>query len=158
MAKKWDQNMCLLVRKSPEAFVHLLLPQASYVQEFSQKLRNWQLEADIILEVIVEEQYMLLHLEFQTYYDGEMPERLLRYNVLIRSEYKMPVLSCVIYLLHKGNTHASPLCWSVPTGKSILRFDFETIEISELTPEEILHIGQIGLLPLLPLTKGGGNT
>jgi len=100
---------------------------------------------------------MLLHIEFQTCNDSSMAERLLRYNVLARSEYNLPVLSCVIYLLRDGNIPRSPLTWTVPTGQEILLFSFENIELGELPPEEILQMKQPGLLPLLPLAKGGAR-
>jgi hypothetical protein len=54
---------------------------------------------------------MLVHLEFQIYGDPGMAERLLRYNILARSEHKLPVLSCVIYLLDDGEVLSPPLIW-----------------------------------------------
>ena len=98
---------------------------------------------------------MLLHIEFQTYNDLDMAERLLRYNVLLRSEYKLPVLSCVIYLLRDGSVPPTQLNWSVPIGRDVIHFFFESIELGELTPDDLLNMEQPGLLPLLPLTKGG---
>lgn len=98
---------------------------------------------------------MLLHIEFQTYNDLEMAERLLRYNVLARSEYKLPVLSCVIYLLRDGKVPPSQLIWDSPIGRDVIHFFFESIELGELAPDELLAMEQPGLLPLLPLTKGG---
>ena len=157
MTKHWDASMRLLVRNSPHAFVDLVLPQASFVHERSQKLRTWQLEVDTLLDAVVDGQDVLLHIEFQTYHDATMAERLLRYNVLIRSELGLPVISYVIYLLKDGNRAGSPLLWSAPPDKEILQFHFESLEIGELTPEEILDRGQHGLLPLLPLTRGGAN-
>jgi len=112
---------------------------------------------DSLLHVIFNGKEMLLHIEFQTYNDSAMAERLLRYNILARSEYKLPVLSCVIYLLRDGNVPKSPLSWTVPTGQEVLRFLFQSIELGELLPEELLHMNQPGLLPLLPLTKGGAR-
>lgn len=98
---------------------------------------------------------MLLHIEFQTYNDLEMAERLLRYNVLARSEYKLPVLSCVIYLLRDGKVPPSQLIWDSPIGRDVIHFFFESIELGELAPGDLLAMEQPGLLPLLPLTRGG---
>ena len=63
---------------------------------------------------------MLLHLEFQTHNDPEMAERLLRYNVLARSEHRLPVLSCVIYLLASGEAATSPLSRRLPTEQEVV--------------------------------------
>ncbi|MBE3560006.1 MAG: hypothetical protein IMW89_12375 [Ktedonobacteraceae bacterium] len=157
MAKPWDHGTRALVRASPQAFTRLVIPGAHYVRTRPEKLKTWQLETDTLLEVTFNDQPLLLHLEFQTYRDAEMPERLLRYNVLVRSEFGLPVLSCVIYLLKDGTVAARPLRWSVPSRREVLLFDYEVLEIASLTPEELLQAGQPGLLPLLPLTKEGAR-
>jgi hypothetical protein len=104
---------------------------------------------------MIDGQEVLLHLEFQTYHDATISQRLLQYNVLIRIEYGLPVISCVIYLLKGGKRPASPLRWEAPAGQEVLHFHFSSIEIGDLTPEEIVGMQQTGLLPLLPLTRGG---
>ena len=86
-----------------------------------------------------------------------MAERLLRYNVLARTQYNLPVLSCVIYLLRDGDVPKSPLRWTIPNEQEVLQFHFESIEVGELAPEDILGTNQAGLFPLLPLTKGGAS-
>lgn len=157
MSKIWDDSMRALVRASPQAFVDLVLPDARYVGEFPHKLKHWQLEVDALLEVMVDEQKMLLHLEFQTYNDADMPERMLRYNVLARSEYHIPVCSCVIYLLKDGPIQTSPLRWGLPTGAHVLEFAYTHIEIGALSQADILATKQVGLLPFIPLTRDGAT-
>jgi len=110
-----------------------------------------------LLGVRVSGQDMLLHLEFQTHNDPAMAERLLRYNVLARSEHRLPVLSCVIYLLGSGEASTSPLSWMLPTEQEVLRFHYQSIELKALLPEEVVRTGLTGLLPLLPLTKNGAR-
>ena len=115
--KPWDDSLRTLVRANPQAFVTWLLGEAQFIKELPDKLKSWQLEVDALLQTNFGGQDMLLHIEFQTYNDSDMDERLLRYNVLIRGEYHLPVLSCVIYLLRDGNIPKSPLSWKVPTGQ-----------------------------------------
>ncbi|HLG65653.1 MAG TPA: hypothetical protein VKY19_27275 [Ktedonosporobacter sp.] len=157
MPKPWDNTMRALVRTSPQAFVSLVFPNARYIKERPEQLKNWQLEVDALLEVAVEDQKMLLHLEFQTYNDADMPERLLRYNVLAQGEYKMPVVSCVIYLLRDGPVQQPPLQWLAPTGTHIITFTYMCIEIGAFTRADILATGQTGLLPFIPLTLDGAT-
>ncbi len=155
--KPWDDSLRKLVRANPQSFVRWLLGEAQFIKELPDKLKSWKLEVDALLQTTFDGQEMLLHIEFQTYNDSDMDERLLRYNVLIRGEYHLPVLSCVIYLLRDGNIPKSPLRWTVPTGQKVLDFYFGSIELGELSPEELLHMDQPGLFPLLPLTKGGAR-
>jgi predicted transposase YdaD len=160
MAKIWDENMRALVRYDPQAFVDLVLPGAHYIKHKSEKLRNWQLEVDALLDAVICGEEILIHIEFQTYHDPKIAERLLRYNVLAQGEYQKPVRSYVIFLLKDGPVAPSPLLWTVPGyhgREEFLRFHYGCIEIAELTPEWILQTGQLALLPFLPLTKGGAT-
>jgi predicted transposase YdaD len=157
MAKPWDDSLKKLVHADPRAFVNWIVADAHFTGERPYELKHWTLEVDALLEVKVNGQDMLLHLEFQTYHDPEMDERLLRYNVLARSEHKIPVLSCVIYLLKDGEAPSSPLSWSLPNGQQVLEFHYQSIELGALSPGDLLQSDQPGLLPLLPLTKGGAR-
>lgn len=94
--KPWDDSLRKLVRANPQAFLTWILGDAEFLGELPEKLKTWNLEVDALLRTSVRGRQMLLHIEFQTYNDVEMAERLLRYNVLTRSEYKLPVVSCVI--------------------------------------------------------------
>src|SRR5205085_6383189 len=151
------------VRANPEAFIKLVLEHARFKQQLPRKLKTWKQEVDGLVLVTVEEEGtglekdMLVDFEFQTYNDPDMPERLLRYNVLTRSEYQLPVLSCVIHLLSDSSIKPSPLHWSIPTGRTVLDFHYEHLELSQFTPNYLLQLGQPGLLSLLPFTKGGAN-
>lgn len=157
MAKPWDDTLKKLIRANPPAFVQWLLPHANYVRELPYVLEHEELEVDALLEVVINRKHMLLHIEFQTYNEKSMRERLLRYNVLARMKYDLPVLSCVIYLLNDGEIETTPLIWDVPSGHEVLIFRFVNVELSKLTVGELLQLHLVGLLPLLPLTKDGEN-
>lgn len=155
--KPWDDSLRKLVRANPQAFVTWILGDAQFLGELPEKLKTWNLEVDALLRTAVKGQQMLLHIEFQTYNDLEMAERLLRYNILARSEYKLPVVSCVIYLLRDGKVPSSQLIWASPLGRDVIHFFFESIELGEVAPDDLLAMEQPGLLPLLPLTEGGAS-
>ncbi len=157
MAKHWDESMLALLRASPQAFVDLFLHGAKYIQEQPQKLQSHQRTTDGLVEVQLEGKTMLIHFEFQAYKDSTMPQRLLEYNVLIWNEYQLPVISCVLHLLEDGRIAPSPFVRTLSTGKEIVSFYYETIEIRDFTAEDIIRIGQPGLLPFLTLTKAGAT-
>ena len=154
-AKMWDSTLKQLIHINPAAFVQWLVPGAAFVQERVQELQSEKREMDALLEIVANEQSMLLHIEFQTRNDTSMGERLLLYNVLARNAHKLPVFSCVLYLLKDGNVSQSPLRLTIPSGQTIIEFYYQSIEIGKLTSEDILNIGNPTLIPLLPLTKGG---
>jgi predicted transposase YdaD len=157
VAKPWDNTMKLLIRSNPRAFVRWLIPRARYICERSSKLEQEALDVDALLEVIIDGQRMLLHIEFQTYNDDTMDERLMRYNVLARMKYGLPVLSCVIYLLKDGTVPSSPLRWNVPSGQLVLEFHFLSIELAKLSQDDVLGTGLVGLVPLSLFTRDGAS-
>jgi predicted transposase YdaD len=158
MSTPHDDSFKTLVRDDPLAFIHLVFPKAQLVRQLREKLKEWKLEVDALFEILLENgEPMLVHIEFQTYNDPEMPKRLLRYNILTWSEYNIPVYSCVIHVLRDGKLPTSPFRLKVGTGKQVIQFDFDVIELGELSPEEILQTGQANLFPLLPFTRGGAR-
>ncbi|MBV9258610.1 MAG: hypothetical protein JO215_11375 [Ktedonobacteraceae bacterium] len=156
MAKPWDDAMKRLVRENPQHFVGWLLKGAQFKDFLSIELKSWTIEADTLLCVVLADgKELLLHIEFQSTDDTNMAQRLLEYNVLATREHKKNVYSCVIYLRKANNVPESPLIWTTPDGYEILRFHFVVIKLWELSAEDIMEMGLIGLLPLIPLTKNG---
>ena len=159
---KWEESMRKLVHTNPQAFIDLMLQGSQQRVRFTgnqrpEKLKNWQLEVDKLLGIEVDGQESLMHFEIETYYDSEMPERLLRYNVLARSELKRPVFSCVVHLLSDGKMKPPPLHWTEPIEGDVLKFHYRVIEVGDFSVEDILRQGEVALLALLPLTKGGAT-
>ncbi len=157
MAKPWDDTMKRLIRAYPQHFVSWILKGAIFKAALSIELKNWTRETDFLLEVIQNERQMLLHMEFQSREDEDMAQRLLEYNVLATREHRRPVLSCLIYMRKDSKIAESPLVWELPTGQKVLYFHFIVIKLWEITAEELIQTNLIGLLPLVPLTKNGGQ-
>lgn len=157
MAKPFDALMKRLAHFKPEVLLTFLLPGAVFLEEKPLELKLTEFDVDALLLIEWDRQEMLLHVEFQTFNDYKMAERILRYNVLARIEHKLPVLSIVIYFFQDGNIPPSPLCWHTPTGHSVLEFHFFSIKLWELSVEQLRSPGHVGLLALVPLTKGGTN-
>ena len=88
-----------------------------------------------------------------------MPERLLEYALRItrHDPQRRPVYSCVIYVRPVGDVQQPPLVWEYPNGREILRYHYGSIELATLDPALFLEANQAGLLPLLPLTRGGAS-
>lgn len=157
MAKPWDDTMKRLIRAHPQHFVSWVLKGAIFKAALSIELKNWTRETDFLLDVIQNERQMLVHMEFQSREDEDMAQRLLEYNVLATREHGRPVLSCLIYLRKDSRIAESPLIWQLPDGQKILYFHFIVIKLWEIKAEELIQTDLTGLLPLVPLTKDGGQ-
>jgi len=156
MAGVWDSSMKRLVGINPQAFVTWLLGDAQVVQELSGHL-NRAIDIDILYEIILLGQRVALHIEFQRYRDTNMAERVWEYNVFATRKYSCTVISFVIYLKVDGKIAESPYIRDLLGSQQIHRFDFFNVKLWETSTEELMDIGLVGLLPLLPLTKEGGK-
>ena len=65
------------------------------------------------------------------------------------------VYSIVIYLRPVSQPPQSPLVRTFLRRRQVIRFDYGSIELAKLEAQELLDLELPGLLPLLPLTKGG---
>ncbi|HLH60810.1 MAG TPA: hypothetical protein VKV20_03925, partial [Ktedonobacteraceae bacterium] len=155
MAKPWDDAIKRLIHLRPEAFVRLFLPEAHFIEALPPKLRQEEMEMDNLFRTEFQHHPLLMDVEVQTRYDARMPERLLRYNIITRMQHNAPVVSCVLHLLDDTPIHPSPFTWEVAGKQERQSFSYHVIELSQYTPESIIALGEVTLLPLLPFTKGG---
>ncbi|HET8852446.1 MAG TPA: hypothetical protein VFN02_07960 [Ktedonobacteraceae bacterium] len=159
MRKPWDRHMKRLLSEAPQDFVAWLLVGAIFIGIVSTELdpETDPIYADLLFEVMLHDQRMLLHIEFQRRRDSKMAERLWEYNHKATLQYNCPVWSVVIYLKDDGNVPSSPLIKELPNGQGVHRFDFGVIKLWEKSTAELEHVGLLGLLPLLPLTHEGAR-
>lgn len=157
MAKSWDDSIKRLVRANPQQFLSWVLKDAQFKDLLSLELKNQTREADALLAATLYGQDILVHFEFQSEKDEIMEQRTLEYSVLAKREHNRPVYSFIIYLRPVKHMAKSPLIWTFPTGDEVLRFHFGVIHLWDIPSEEIRQTGFSGLLPLLPLTKGGNQ-
>jgi predicted transposase YdaD len=95
----------------------------------------------------------LLHLEAQSSWDGEFPNRLLLYNVLLHGRYGGPVHTVALLLRREAMT--SDLTGTVvrhdTAGTEYLRFRYTAVRVWELAADTLLK-GKLGASPLALLT------
>lgn len=95
----------------------------------------------------------ILHLELESTWAGEIPDRLLVYNVLAEHRHGGPVYSVVMLLRPEANATAvtGALVRSGETGE-YLRFRYTVVRLWELPSAELIA-GPVGVLPLALLTN-----
>ena len=157
LKRPWDKRMKRLFWEAPQDYVEWLLPEAHFNSNMSPELENETLYADLLFDIILNGIHILLHIEFQRNRDSKMGERLWEYNLKATRKYKCPVWSVVIYLKDDGKVAKAPLIRELPNGRVVHHFDFEVIRLWEISAKELKQKGLVGLLPLLPLTKGGAQ-
>lgn len=81
-----------------------------------------------------------------------MPRRLYLYAARATAQYKLPVISIVIYVFNREAVAPSP--YEMRVGRWISgHWNFHSIELYRLPPERLLDAGLAGILPLVPLTQ-----
>jgi predicted transposase YdaD len=95
----------------------------------------------------------LLHLEIQSSWDGELPDRMLEYNVFLHRRERVPVRSVAILLRRDANasTVTGQLIRRLVDGSLVLHFEYAVVRVWELSADELLSAG-LGLAPLGLLT------
>jgi predicted transposase/invertase (TIGR01784 family) len=157
MPGHWDDSLKIFISENPQDFASWLLGEAQVKVKLLTEFKTRTIEADALLEVTLNEEDMLLHIEFQSTNDPAIGERLLGYNFEAKREHKLPVHSCVIYLKNVGIVPEPPLRWKLPNGREVLQFHYESVELGRLSTESLRRTGLTGLLPLLILTKDGAT-
>jgi len=156
MAGIYDSNLKQLVGAYAQDFVTWLLKGATVIRELPTHL-NRAIDVDSLYEVMLDGQKFIFHLEFQRSRDVDMAKRVLEYNVFASCKFDCTVVSFILYLKKESPIIESPLVRKLPNGEEILRFNFVTIKLWEISTDELNRTGLIGLLPLLPLTREGAK-
>jgi len=151
----WDTKLKQLMLQAPKEVVSWLLDGALFEQELSPHLSYRNVDADLLYQIRLNDQPMLLHLEFQRRRDPQMAQRVWEYNVLATCKFGCPVYSFVLYLKKDGSVAESPHQVCLHDGRQIHHFVFEVIKLWEVPSAMLQRADLPGLLPLLPLTREG---
>ena len=143
-----------MISARPWQYARWLVHKAEFVAALDTELKAQHLLTDALLKVLIEEQLALLHIELQSYYDPEMGKRMLEYNVLAEHQYELPMCSFVI-CLRKQSVARTPYVRRFLDGLIVHQFHFRIVKLWQVSAQLILDLEWEGLLPLLPLTKGG---
>jgi predicted transposase/invertase (TIGR01784 family) len=98
--------------------------------------------------ILLESQEVILHLEFQTEPDENMPFRMLDYRTRVYRRFPRKTLrQVVIYLKETGSEFVYQTAFTLPNT----RHEFEVIRLWEVPAEELLEF--TGLLPFVTLGR-----
>ena len=124
MAKPFDVTTKELVEMYPEDWVQFLgLPDAPLALADAD-LSTFSPEADKVVRVNDPKGAYILHIEFQASYDSTLDARILRYHVLLRERFGLPVIS-VVFLLRpeaEGEGVTGRIVETTPQGMNSLNF------------------------------------
>lgn len=99
----------------------------------------------------------LLHIELQSGWDGDLPNRILLYNALLHDRYGGPVHSVAILLRPEAESRAvtGVLTRDGADGEQYLRFVYRVVRLWQMPAAPFLN-GGLGIAPLGLLTDEAG--
>jgi predicted transposase YdaD len=154
MSLHYDATSKLLIEIAPEGWVTLLgQPRTSdQVELVDSDLSTVSASADKVIRVNDPTPW-ILHLEFQTGSDSNLPRRLLRYNALLQEVHELEVASVVVLLRKEANSTrlTGNKLSSTPVGPD-WNFGYRVIRVWERSPDEFLQ-SSLALAPLAPIAN-----
>jgi predicted transposase YdaD len=154
MPKPFDATTKELLESDPRAWLELLLGRkVGEVRILNVDLSTITTEADTVL-LVQEIEPWVVHLEFQSSYDPDLPLRLRRYSILVHYRHRFPVVSIALLLCPDANGPAMTglLQHRWPDGLVYHEFRYNVVRTWERPADEILA-GGLATLPLAPLAK-----
>jgi predicted transposase YdaD len=121
------------------------------VEMLNTELDTVQIAADRVVRFSNDEE--IVHLEVQASWDGDLPNRLLEYNVYLHRREGLPIHSVAILLCRDANARAvtGELTRRRRNGRLTLQFEYDVIRAWELKADELLS-ENLGIAPLALLT------
>jgi predicted transposase YdaD len=152
MAKTFDATTKELIESNPGAWLYVLLGwDVGIVSPMNAELSTITAEADSLLKVEGPTPW-IAQIEVQSSYDKTLPQRMLKYAVLIRGRHDLPVRSVVLLLCPAadGPAMTGRLHYNLPDGTLYLGYYYDVVKLWGLPLEQILRAG-LAALPLAPL-------
>lgn len=156
MSQPFDVTLKHILESHPEDCLQLVgLSTTAPIEVIDADLATVMAEADKVFH-IKDRQPWLMHFEFQASYDADLPQRMLRYNVLLKNRHRLPVRSVVILLRPKADgPQMSGVVRHMLGDEQYLEFKYRAFRLWQQPVESILA-GGIGTLPLAPLAQVKG--
>ena len=149
---KYDTCLKDWVDLQPADILPVLLPGTTYEETLNVEISRSMMRADRVFKIRYCGEEHVLHLEFETGTDQDLHSRLLVYNSVLYRDYKLPVISIVIYPF-EGEQATSPLC-IMSNGEEILTFKFRTLSLFTWEAEQFVREHRACMYPLLPAMNG----
>jgi len=151
-AQPYDTSLKTWVKERPADILPILLPGTTYQETLDIEIIKPTMRVDKVFKVKYLSEDHILHLEFESGADNDMPSRLHAYNAILYYEHHLPVISMIIYPFRTAMAE-SPL--QVMSGeRELLTFHFLTLPLFTLNAEHYVREHIVCMYPMLPTMQG----
>jgi hypothetical protein len=137
IAQPYDTTLKTWVKENPKEILPVLLPGAIFQEAVDVERIKPTMRTDRVFKVWYCGTLHILHIEFESGSDTNMPARLNAYNAILYLEYGLPVISIIVYPF-RTTMATSP--FEVESGdEKLVTFRFKTLPL--FTQEATIHPG-----------------
>lgn len=158
MSKPYDRIFKSLAEDDPLGLLNLFcgldLNAPVEVRALDREVRSPVRMVDHVFQVSSTTENWLAHFEAQTYYQSDLPARLLQYAATLALQYRLPVRSTVVLLVERNAPRSVPENHRETYGSLKLSLDYRVIRLWEMDPAPVLRAGRPKLLPWVSLMGG----
>ncbi len=155
--KPYDTAFKDLAEEAAETLLRLVgaLPLNAKIKPLPREMSAPALLADQPYEVDTGNEKFIAHVEAQTFYRTNVPERVVEYDALLWINYHLPVHSFVLIFSPDGCPPNIPTTMTLAAGGLTLTARFSILKLWEISAADALSWKEESLLPFIPLMKGG---
>jgi hypothetical protein len=148
---KTDIHCKVLAQRRPEDLLVLIGDQGAQLLSTDViELPEIKRTVDFVFKLQRGDQVYFRHLEFQAEPDRELNRRCFVYDALLLDQYRVPVLTTIIYLFRHEEL-PEPVFRVELEGREINRWQFDCVRLWELDATEVLAQGLPGVTVFIPL-------
>jgi ribosomal protein S21 len=149
----YDHALKSLMGDRAAEIIPQFLPQAELVSVENIEIKRELLRADLVYLIQYKGKAHILNLELQTNADSEMVYRILLYHIELHLEYRLPVISIVLYLF-EANVPEPPFRELSGDEEEILTLHYRVLALWTMDAREYVKKRIIGMYTFLPGMKG----
>ena len=138
--KPYDTAFKDLAEQDPEALLRLVgaLPEGATVTLLPREVTAPALFPDQPYLVVTPRERFVAHVEAQTYYVGDEPRRVVKYDAILWVNTELPVRTYLLILSPRGMPADAPTTITIEAGGLSLTARFHLIKIWEIEARETL--------------------
>lgn len=148
----FDTTFKAWIKEQAREILPVLLPGAILLEAIDVERIKPTMRVDRVFRVLYKGKQYILHIEFETGADNNMPARLLVYNAMLYYEHQLPVISIIVYPFTTRMAE-SPLR-VIQDDQELLIFHFLTLPLFKLDAEQYVRDHVLCMYPLLPTMQG----
>ena len=155
---RYDSVFKSLAEDDPRGLLFLLagvpLTEEVTIEMLPREVTPNALQVDHVYRVKTPQGEWIWHIEVQTHYRANVPERILRYNLALVLKYPgLEIRSTLVLLVERNTPRTVATSYALDLGGVRLSVEYRVIRLWELDAGPVLEAGRLSLFPWVGLMR-----